>query len=250
MWRKFHWVRDLISNLSFISDIFEWLGWKPLVGAVVIAVLSAVATAFEKAPWYIIFIAGLGSLLLILAALYLWVIYSQGKKGCLYIAHSQADPWLQTNLGIQDYRATAYTPGTLYTYRIAVGNKGGKVVHDVEVKLTSVLPKPPRFNSIGGNLQFRHQAETIKMKDIHPTKQKDHMDAEFVDVLRLFRNDAGCRDYLMAATTVPGQEMSRLLEPIQTYRLTVTVTGHGGHHAAKDFEFIVKDDALPIFRPI
>ena len=133
----------------------------------------------------------------------------------------------------------------MYTYRIALVNRGNRTIRDVEVRLTSIEPKPHNFNSIGGNLQFRHELPALKAKDVPSTLQKDYMDAIFFDVFHYFLNDTGSGSWLEAVTTVPGQERNRDLSPLQNYSFTITATSRAGCHTKGEFEWIMQAGQLP-----
>jgi hypothetical protein len=118
---------------------------------------------------------------------------AQALNQCLGIAHGEGKPYLQRNY--YEFKAHGLFPihGMLYTYRIGIVNRSNKTLQDVEVRLTSLKPCPHDFNATGGHLHWAHdnpegQSHLIK-QSVPPTKQQDHSDARFVDVLLCFWPD-------------------------------------------------------------
>ncbi len=169
------------------------------------------------------------------------------RKALCFVVMEHTQPWIQSNMNMQDYRQIVHTPGILYTYRIAVCNFGKRILRGVEVKLVSIQPKPHDFNSIGGHLWFRHEPSTVRAKDIPPTKQVDYLDAVFVDAFVYFLNNTGSGSWLEARTTVPGQENRRDLR-LQNYTAVINANDSDGACISGEFQFSIPEHGIPILR--
>jgi hypothetical protein len=161
-----------------------------------------------------------------------------------FVVMEHKAPWVQANMDMQDYRTPIYTPGILYTYRIAVCNKGTDIIRGVEVRLTSIEPKPPEFHCIGGKLMFRHEQPTVGEKDIPPTQQQDFLDGVFVDVFCYFLNNSGSGNWLEARTTVRSPQAL----PLRNYTGTIIAVGRNGDRANSRFELILRKEGSPVLR--
>lgn len=197
----------------------------------------------------------LGSLFLFFVGIALLVcqvfgIFNRKKRSddLFFAVIEHKNPWVQATMNMQDYRTEAFTPGILYTYRIAVGNRGDRVIRGVEVNLTSIQPQPAGFHSIGGHLMFRHEKPTVAEKDIPPTKQSDYLDAIFVDAFCYFMNNTGSGNWLESRTTVPGQASMRDLPLTQNYVAIITASSRHGDQVSGTFELIMRQQGTPILR--
>jgi len=176
-----------------------------------------------------------------------WAIYlylrPNLKHGKLSVVMGEGEPWVQADSGI-DQSQTVHASGKLYTYRIALINRGEVTLRNVEVKLMSLEKKPPNVSAVGRHLKLRHDRVGSTNFNIHPTKDPQFLDAVFVDVFSFFLGHDGSS--FLRLMSVPEDIHCRI--PVDTYEVKIMATSERGEMAVAEMAFIPHPEHIPDFR--
>lgn len=133
---------DLLDQYGRGKDLLELILLCSGSGGAVVAMALAM---FDGAPWWAVSLATIIGFLCIPLVFIAWTIYRRIKSEVLEIVFDSKDasyPYVEfgptTRKGIHE--------GKWQTHRIKICNKSDSAIHDLQVQLTDILPRPPQMS--------------------------------------------------------------------------------------------------------
>ncbi|MGH7146654.1 MAG: hypothetical protein ACREIJ_01965 [Nitrospiraceae bacterium] len=159
-------------------------------------------------------------------------------------------PWVQLNPGVQDPGHHIAHSGSLFTYRVAIINRGSDIAEKVTVEMVWIEPQIVTHRLVPCRLHFRHdnppdsQSYAQEM-DVAETHDLQYRDASFVDVFWFW--DAPDKERMGIWSSVRGVDQEI---PVNSYKFAIKVSSRNcGAPVTKEFQFIYKTEGVPTIEP-